>query len=163
MKKLVLLSAVFAAALYALPNVGVAESMSNSAKPMLFAVDTGDGTVQTLSFDTPAENEAQATCNMTPNGAAEPVTLDVPEPQVPIRDIPYQPSLSNPISARSAALNPPASGTSRDPRNFPNGPGDPVPDDPDDPPSPSVPEPGTLLIISLGIAGAALARRRKEK
>jgi hypothetical protein len=161
MKRLLFSLALVAAAAVALPNLGFADSMkTGSAEPLKFILDPGDGSAPSgmLLFDSESENEAQATCSMTPNGPSQPVTMEVPPPAQPIREQPYQPDMtSTPVSSYSTPPGRPGS-PPRYPRdNLPPG----TPDEPE-PPPPTVPEPGTMLIIGLGIAGAALLRRRRS-
>ena len=155
-------------ALLGLLNVATADVRNESMKSPKFVIDAGDGvSLPDIYFDTKGgaggEEESQSTCAMTPGGNA-PATL-LEQPVVPPRDPERLTTPDVTLAPISSLKTPPSTPTSRQypPPNDPP-PNDPPPNDPPpkDPPPPSTPEPATLLLMGLGIAGVAVARRRWE-
>jgi hypothetical protein len=144
-------------------NVAPADIRNDSIQPLRFDVDAGDGSVSMpqITFDSGggATEEAQQTCAMTPGGnipglLSEQQFVTPPNPE----HMTHPPEVT--LAPISALQTPPP----YDPRRGypPTDPTTPeVPVDPEEPPPPPVvPEPTTLLLVGLGIAGAAAARRR---
>jgi len=130
-----------------------------------FETEGGVVTLPTLSFcnfDSLGGEEAQATCAMTPGGTRaglmpelpdiQPVTL---ERSTPVQDVAFSPGTLP--SQRPYNERPLRGGTSTSTIT--------IPEDPETPPPPGdlVPEPATLLLVGLGIAGVAAVRRRHQK
>jgi len=159
-------------ALLGLLNVAPADIRSD-LQPLKFSVDAGDGSIDIpqISFDSDDGNEeTQQTCAMTPGGNMPGLLLEQPfvTPPDPERLTSSPEATLAPISALQTPppYNPPRGGYPPDNPLTPDSPDVPVgpPDNPDPPDPPSVvPEPATLLLVGLGIAGAAVARRRWEK
>jgi hypothetical protein len=149
-------------ALLGLSNAATADIRNESAKPLLFPVDTGDGSAPTeLSFDDTSGEEAQTTCAMTPNGNSPNPLLEEPTapPPAPENLTGYNPDVT---VAPLSALPPPVNRRGSSGRDYyPPPPGDEGLDPPPSPPT--VPEPATMLIVGLGILGAASMRRRGKK
>jgi len=161
-------------------NAAVADLRNESLQSLKFKIDIGDASVTLpdcvfCDLSSVGGEEANSTCMMTPNGAMPNTLLELP-PVVP----PTDPAAGDYTSARAAidpvsllrAATPPAEQPLRD-RSNPAGPPNPSgPTDPSDPSNPSgptdpppivivvVPEPATLVIVGIGIAGAAVVRRR---
>ena len=145
-------------------HVATADVRNDSIKPLEFSVDAGDGSVgmASIKFDAGgAGEETQMTCAMTPGG---PMPNLMPEQPI---TTPQEPEHLTSSPARALApisslQTPPPYNPPRYPPDTP----DPPPEDPDDPPPPPpplVPEPATLLLVGLGIAGVAVARKRWAK
>ena len=144
-------------------SFAAAEIRTESVQPLKFSVSAGDDsiTLPDLTFgntDSASGEEAQSTCAMTPGGPTPGGMLEMPiiPPVTPARVEPVQN-----VAFSAGAL---PSQRSYNERAFRGGSGgggggggggDTPP-----PPIIVVPEPATLVIVGLGIAGMAVARRR---
>ena len=145
-------------------NVAQADIRNDSIQPLKFDVDAGDGSVSMpqITFDSGgAAEESQQTCAMTPGGSMPGLLLEQqfatpPDPE----HLTHPPDVT--LAPISSLQTPPPYNPRRGYPDDPTPPGTPeIPVDPDEPPPPPVtPEPTTLLLVGLGIAGAAVARRR---
>jgi len=154
-------------------SVAMAEIRLESMQRLMFSVSTDDGSITLPDFsfcdiDSFGGEEAQATCMMTPGGPAPNVLMDLP-------DIPRTVPASGYTSAQAAIApvsllqSPSPPGEPRGGRGSEGGGGngggngdDGVIVVPQDPPPYAIPEPATLVIVGLGIAGVVAARRWKK-
>jgi len=142
-------------------NVAQADIKNTSAVQPDFVRDVGDGSsLSPISFDTANNNEAQTTCAMTPGGPS--LSQFLTEPIAPLQaaeQLTQYEDLS-PISSQGSPSLDPERNVPRVPpyREFP-----PPPEGDDPPPNVPTPEPATMLIVGLGIGGAAVAARRRWK
>ena len=150
--------------LLGLAHVAMADVRNDSIKPLEFTVDAGDGSVDmasTINFDAGGAGEqAQKTCAMTPGG-----TMSNLIPDLPVTTPQESEHLT---SSPTVTLAPISSLQTPPPYNPPRYPPDTPPDTPEDPdppppPPPVVPEPATLLLVGIGVAGVAVARKRWAK
>ena len=150
-------------------NVAVADFEHRSLQPVRFSFDSADGTIVIPEFSfcdasrlgRPTE-DAQATCAMTPGGIASSVMMELPVPlpaivprQEVVQPIAYSPGTlpgQRPFNEQRTYRSPTTTSTPP-----------PQPDDERPPIEADVPEPATLLIVGLGVAGVAMARRKGRK
>lgn len=149
-------------------NVAMADIRNESAKPLMFSVDAGDGSVNMpeLSFDSIGSGngeEAQTTCAMTPgdnmpNILPEEPVIPTPDPEHLTRyDTPETTPLASSINPFESSS--PYNNRQQRPPYLPTDPsGESQTTNPQSPDV--VPEPTTLVIVGLGLVGAAAARRR---
>ncbi|MDR3232847.1 MAG: PEP-CTERM sorting domain-containing protein [Planctomycetaceae bacterium] len=141
-----------------------ADTISESIKPVLFALDTGDGSApELLSFDSSAEGDSQATCSMTPNGNGTQPIIELPPFEAKPEEVPsYTPDMASSPYPSQFSRTPP---NSRFPErsNIPNYPDTPFVNDSDNPPITSAPEPATLLIVGLGVIALAGGVSRRKR
>ena len=172
MRTLQILFGGFAAVALLGASVAVAEIRHESIRAMPFSVSTEDGfiTLPDVSFcsiDTMGGEEAQEGCMMIPGGPAPNLLMELPVVLPPAAQTERYTSAQAaiaPVSSlqSSAPYNEPrprrGTGTSTAMTTIPTVP---PPDDP--PPIVVIPEPATLVIMGLGVGGAVVARRWREK
>ena len=147
-------------------QVAIADVRNDSIKPLEFTIGAGDGSVDmpSIKFDTDGTGEeAQRTCAMTPGMPDLLLEQPVTTSQEPEHLAGYQTSSPAVTLAPISSLQtPPPYSSAR--RWYPDDPEVPVitTDEPGTSP-PLVPEPATVLLIGIGIAGVAVARRRWTK
>jgi len=141
-------------------NVVLADVQSNSAKGPEFPLEAGDGSsMSSINFDTTSNNTAQTTCATTPGGPSLNPLMEMPI--VPVQDTEQLTQYDDlsPLGSKDSKRD------GLPGRNTPIGrqPGWRIPtgSSGDDPPPPSTPEPATMLLIGLGIGGAAVVARRR--
>jgi hypothetical protein len=147
-------------------SVAMAEIRNDSIRGVPFSVSTADGTITLPDFtfdkiDGSGGEEAQATCAMTPGGTMSGLMTELPilQPVTPT----YRDTIPDTVFAPSGlpSQRPYNERPLSDRRNPPN-----PPTPPDDPPPQIIvvtPEPATLVVVGLGLAGAAITRCRRRK
>ena len=155
----------------------VVAGITNELKPLEFSVSTEDGSVNLpdVRFDSVGSSGgggALGTCMMTPGETMPIMLLELPTPRhaTPERVTGVSDPGFSPVSWSST---PSASYNPYNPNNLyiPNSPNNPgVSNLPEQPPTGSeqlpvvvVPEPATLLIVALGIAGVTIVRRLRQE
>ena len=155
-------------------SVAVAEIRHESImEPIRFSVSTEDGfiTLPDITFcniNTFSGEEAQATCLATPGGPAPDILMELPAvpAAVPVAGYTSAQAAIAPVSLLQSPSPPGERRLRGGGGGGTGGDGSPpieiIPEPPVEPPPYVIPEPATLMIISLGIGGAVAARRWRK-